>query len=226
MSNLTILKVKDLLDDDKRFDHLNTTLLKPPFMMVINGSVRSGKSNLLVNLIYNNNFYHNCFDNIVYISPTIHLDRTLQHLEDDDVLKVDDPEQLDTVLKSVVESQQSNKTEHTLVIIDDCLGFIKRKSYLTYLSTRYRHHKISLIITSQDFRSIPNIIRTNASAYIIFKTNNAKEYDKLQYEFGGLFQDFKKYYEEATDKPYNFLFVNLRTLALYHDFGKLLYQKN
>jgi hypothetical protein len=227
MNELKILKVKDLIEKDTRFDKLNPVLLKPPFLLVINGSVRSGKSNLIVNLIYNNNFYKKIFDNIVYISPTVYIDNTLQHLDDDDVLKFDNPEKLDDILKTVVESQNedSHKKEHTLIIIDDCLP-LKRGSYLTYLATRYRHFRISLIITSQDYRSVPNIIRANASGYLIFKTSNKKEYKKLEDEFGSLFENFEELYEMCTNKLFSFMFINLRNLNVYSDFEKLVYKKS
>ena len=227
MNELKILKVKDLIEKDTRFDKLNPVLLKPPFLLVMNGSVRSGKSNLIVNLIYNNNFYKKIFDNIVYISPTVYIDNTLQHLDDDDVLKFDNPEKLDDILKTVVESQNedNHKKEHTLIIIDDCLP-LKRGSYLTYLATRYRHFRISLIITSQDYRSVPNIIRANASGYLIFKTSNKKEYKKLEDEFGSLFENFEELYEMCTNKLYSFMFINLRNLNVYSDFEKLVYKKS
>lgn len=227
MNELKILKVKDLIEKDTRFDKLNPVLLKPPFLLVINGSVRSGKSNLIVNLIYNNNFYKKIFDNIVYISPTVYIDNTLQHLDDDDVLKFDNPEKLDDILKTVVESQNkdNHKKEHTLIIIDDCLP-LKRGSYLTYLATRYRHFRISLIITSQDYRSVPNIIRANASGYLIFKTSNKKEYKKLEDEFGSLFENFEELYEMCTNKLFSFMFINLRNLNVYSDFEKLVYKKS
>jgi hypothetical protein len=225
MSKLKILKVKDLIEKDNRFDKLNPILLKPPFLLVINGSVRSGKSNLIINFLYNNNFYKNIFDNIVYISPTVNLDNTLQHL-DEDIVKVDNPELMDETLMKIVENQEDNKKEHTLIIIDDCLGFIKRGSYLTYLATRYRHFRISLLITSQDYKSIPNIVRANASGYIIFKTSNKKEYKKLEDEFGSLFENFKELYEMCTNKLYSFMFINLRNLNVYSDFEKLVYDKS
>jgi hypothetical protein len=227
MSKLKILKVKDLMKKDSRFDKLDPILLKPPFLLIINGSVRSGKSNMIINMIYNDNFYKKVFDNIVYISPTVNLDNTLQHL-DEDIIKVDNPEYLDETLKKIVESQEDieNENEHTLIIIDDCLGFLKRGSYLTYLATRYRHFRISLIITSQDFRSVPNIIRANASGYLIFKTSNKKEYKKLEDEFGSLFPNFQELYEMCTNKLYSFMFLNLRNLNVYSDFEKLVYKKS
>ena len=100
-----------------------------------------------------------------------------------------------------------------LVILDDMLGYIKPRSYLAFLCTRYRHFKISLIISSQSFRSIPNVVRTNASFYIIFSTTNNKEMEKLNEEFDGLFPNFKTLLKQATDKPYQFLYLDLKKLG-------------
>lgn len=225
--NLEILKVKDKTLKDNRFDDIPEELLKPPFLLIVNGSVRSGKSVLVQNFIYNDNFYKGYFDNITYISPTVHNDNTLQFMrEDDEITMLDNPaEHLDDYLKAILKNQEENENEHTLVVIDDCLGFIRKGSYLTYLCTRYRHYKISLIITSQDFRSIPNIIRQNASAYIIFKTPNKKEFQKMQDEFEAIIEHFKELYDYSTNKLYNFIFINLRNLNVYHNFTERLYDK-
>lgn len=224
---LKILKVKTMTEYDKRFKNLNPPLMKPPFLGVINGSVRTGKSNLLMNLIYNNSFYKGMFDKIIYISPTVHNDATLKHLkEDEDVMKIsDDLDELDMILHKIVELKDKDEDEHGLyylIILDDCLGYIKPKSYVSYLCSRYRHYRLSLIFTSQNFRSIPNIIRTNASFYILFKTTNRKEYKKYIEEFGGLFKKFDEIYDEATEQPYNFLYIDLRNLHALHNFDKKL----
>jgi hypothetical protein len=227
--DLTILKVKQLNNNNKRFDKLDDRLLKPPFLWIFQGNVKSGKSNLVMNVIYNDNMYHKIFDQVIFISPTIHQDLTLEKLrEDDEIIKLDNPEEMDNILKKIVESQEKpeNKDDHLLIIIDDCLGFIKSGSYLTFLATRYRHSRVSLLLTSQDFRSVPNIIRANASGYIIFKTSNKKEYKKLEDEFGSLFPNFEELYEICTNKLYSFMFINLRNLNVYSDFEKLVYSKS
>ena len=105
------------------------------------------------------------------------------------------------------------------------LGYIKQGSYLTYLATRYRHLKISLLITSQSFRAIPNTIRVNADFYLIFGTTNRKEYDKIDEEFSSLIPKFEEKFKECTDKPYNFMYVNLKKIIVYHNFDELLYEK-
>jgi len=222
--SLDILKVKSLLEYDVKFKKVAEPLLKPPFLGVINGSVRTGKSTILMNLLYNRNFYHGLFDKIIFISPTVNNDNTLKHLsEDEDVIKVTDGlDDLDDILKTIVEAKQGDDDERKafyLIILDDCLGYIKPRSYATYLCSRYRHYKISLIITSQNFRSIPNVIRTNATFYLLFSTTNKKEYGKYVEEFSGLFRDFDKIYHQATFLPYHFLYLDLRHVKAYEDFA-------
>ena len=148
---------------------------------------------------------------------------TLTHLRGDaEVIKINDNlEDLDGILKVIIEEKEKKEDEikkFYLIILDDCLGFIKPKSYVSYLCSRYRHYKISLIFTSQNFRSINNIIRTNATFYLLFKTTNRKEYDKYEEEFGGLFPHFEEMYEDATKEPYNFLYLDLRHAKAYHNF--------
>jgi hypothetical protein len=229
--DLEILKVKNKHENEnkKLFEKLHQNLLKPPFLLVVNGSVRSGKSTLLMNLIYNKHFYKDYFDKIVFVSPTVHNDETLEHLnEDEDIIKIhDDLDKIDTIVKTIVDEQDKlgQDKKHVLLILDDMLGYIKPNSYISNLCTRYRHRKLSIIITSQNFRKIPNIIRENASGYLIFKTTNKKEYKKYYEEFSGLFETFEELYNISTDKPYNFLYLDLRHIKAYHNFTSLLYSK-
>jgi len=218
-----ILQVKSKTEYGENFKHLKNPLLKPPFLGVFNGSVRTGKSTILMNLIYNNEFYHNLFDKIIFISPTINNDLTLKHCsEDEDIIKISDNlDELDVIMKTILETKEEDEEEkekYYLIVLDDCLGYIKPRSYVTFLCTRYRQFKLSLIFTAQSFRSIPNVIRTNATFYLLFKTTNKKEFAKYEEEFSGLFEYFKDYYDIATKEPYNFLYLDLRNVKAYHNF--------
>lgn len=213
-----ILKVRQVQRNDPRFDNLDPFIPKPPFITVINGAVKAGKSNIIMNLVYNPDFYRGKFDNIVMISPNIHNDKTLTFMDaDDDITKLDNPELLDQYLKVIFEEQATND-EWTLVIIDDCLGYIRRGSYLTYLATRYRHRRLALVITSQDFKSIPNIIRDNTDAYMLFRTASDIEYAKYEATFGGSFPGFADMYSRCTDQDYNFMYIRPRDREVYHNF--------
>jgi len=228
--SLKILPVKSLEDDTNH--KLDKRLPKPPFLGILNGSVRSGKSTLLMNLIYNDQFYKDIFDKVILISPTCENDKTLHYMnEDDDIIKIcDGLDAIDDILKSIVKIQKDELKKgdgmNTLLILDDMLGYIKQHSYLSNLCTRYRHFKISLIITTQSFRAIPNVVRTNASFYIIFTTQNDKELQKLDDEFGGLIPNFKSLFKMATDDMYNFLYIDLKKVIAYHNFDDILYEKH
>ena len=235
--DLEILQVKSLPEyDTKRFEKLHKHLLKPPFLGIFNAPVRSGKSTMIMNLIYNKNFYNGLFDKIIYFSPTVRNDKTLQHLstdEDEHITIIDENlDEVDEVLKAIVadkmdsekDEEEDTRNEQWLVIMDDMLGFIKPKGFVSTFCSKYRHSRVSLIFTTQLFRAIPNIIRANATWYIIWQTNNKKEYAKLEEEFGGIFPNFEKLYDEATNKPYHFLYLDLRNIkALNNDVFFLIY---
>ena len=68
-----ILKVKDLKEDD-RFADIHPNLPKLPCLGLLIGSVRSGKSNLLVNFFMNQDFYKGLFDTVTFISNTLGTD--------------------------------------------------------------------------------------------------------------------------------------------------------
>ena len=203
-----------------------------PFLLVIPAPVRSGKSNLVMNLIYNKNFnYKSFYEEILYISPTITNDDTGKAvMDDEDIVKITDKlDQLDLILESIVEIQKEKLKEertHTLIILDDCLGLIKTvgQSYFATLCSKYRHWKISLWVTTQNFRSLPPTCRYNATSYIIFRTNNRKELNKMEEEFEGNFP-FYEIYTMSTKERYNFLYLDMEEIKGYKNFEELIYEK-
>lgn len=235
MSNPDRLKVlsvkKDKKKSSKKLEAIPPPLLRPEFLLVIVGPVRSGKGNLLVNLLENTNFgYRQYFKDIIYISPTIENDTTGRAVKADErIIKISDNlEDIDMILASLVELQHKKETlEPTLVVLDDMLGLIKSTghSYFSNLCSKYRHYKLSLIVTTQSFRSLPVVCRYNATGYIIFKTHNKKEYTKLEEELEGNFPDFDDLYDEATAEKYNFLYLDMEKIRAYHNFDSLLYEK-
>ena len=211
---------------DKKLKDIPSELPKPPFLIVVQAPVRSGKSCLVMNLIYR--WYKKVFDEIIFISPTVKNDKTLKALyEDDDVIKLDkDLEGIDDFLAEIVKEQNEtdeDEREHKLIVLDDCLGFLKKG--LSFLCSRYRHFKLSIIITSQNFRSIPLICRVNSSAYILFRTHNKKELDKLYDEFSGNFPNFIELYNKATHDKYSFLYLDNEKIEARKNLTDVLYRK-
>ena len=68
-----ILKVKDVVETEK-FDDIHENLPQMPSLCIIIGSVRSGKSNLLVNFFCNPEFYKDKFDVVKIVSTTLNSD--------------------------------------------------------------------------------------------------------------------------------------------------------
>jgi len=93
------------------------------------------------------------------------------------------------------------------IIFDDLIGMgafnKKAKSVLSNLTIKHRHLKTNLIFTTQSFKQIPPVIRTNIDIYCIFKSSSYKEIlDKVFEDISGFvsLEDFIELYEHATDE--------------------------
>jgi hypothetical protein len=227
--SLKILPVK--IKNKDQFVNIPSPLMKPPFLGVIVAGVKSGKSNLIINLIYRWYTLDDIFKGgIIIFSPNINNDDIFDNniIQDENIIKFDqDLHEVNTYVSNIVKIQQEkqkDKRQHMLLIFDDCLGYISHGSYIDRFCTRYRQLKISMLFTAQVFRGLPNTIRSNASFMIFFKTYNQKELEKIEEEMGHI-PDFIKYYNDATDEKYSFLYLNLRDLKLYKRFETLLWEK-
>lgn len=230
MSNtnkLQILPVKTF--ENRSIKSIPYPLQQPNFLMIIVGPCRSGKGVYLMNILLNKNLgYRDYFDNIIYISPTLPSDKTGKILyKDDDITKItDNLEHLNDILRVIVEDQKESSEESLLVVIDDCLGMLgSNGSYFSTLCSKYRHYNMSIIVTTQNFRSVPLICRSNASAYVLFKSHNKKEIEKLDDELGGMFPSFLDLYKKATDKKYSFLYLDTEKVSAWRNYDELLFEK-
>lgn len=209
-------------------------IISAPFTMCIHAPSRSGKSVVITNLIYNEAFnFKERFEKIIFISPTILIDNTLQYArEDEDIVKIHDEdmlENLDLVINNILATQKEGfdkdgSAPPTLLILDDCLAYLKNKT-LSYLSTKNRHYSVSLILTTQYYRKIDPVIRANATNWILFKTMVDKEKEAVNEDLNA-FPNFDGFYDEATREPYSFLFADMLKMRLFKRFeGEPLYDK-
>lgn len=225
---MEILPIKQKKDNECINVNVPDPLPKPPFLGLIVGGVKSGKTCLWINMIYRW-YTQKLFDGgVIVFSPNLKNDDIFENniMDDDDITKItNDLDNIDMYVKAIVDLQEEKEKKdrkHILLIFDDILGFIKQKSYISNFSTRYRQLKISMIFNTQVLRGIPNGIRANSTWMIIFRTYNKKELEKLMDELGHV-KDIDVHYENATNEKYSFLFVNLRDLKIYKKFDKLLY---
>lgn len=199
---------------------------KKPFLWAINGPCRSGKTILILNILYNKKFGYNYFDQIYYISPTVLIDDSLEPVaEDDKITKISDINELDASLEIILEQQnecEKKDRKPILIIIDDCIDKLK-SPVLSAICSRYRHYNLSLILSSQYYRAFSPIIRANTDYWIVYKNNVRKEVEKIIEDFN-MYPDFEKYYLDATNKKYSFLYVNQKRGELWKNFQTLLFK--
>jgi hypothetical protein len=193
--------------------------------------VKCGKSTLISNMLLNSDFYdaQERFDSTHIISNTIANDVTSRFLKEAfDTYDIYN----DSIIDGIVERQKSFKKEEQpeiAVIIDDCLGSIKREGRVNHLASRFRHFNIKLlIISSQNFRAVSPIIRQNATNVIVGSPfPNRKELLKVAEEYGDLFGGPEKFialYKRATPQRYNFIHMDLQSNPpkMYKNFDELI----
>lgn len=235
--DLTILPIKQHVLEDPKWDSIDHRLPKPPFVLVSQGPAASGKSWSMINMLYNANYYRGMFDSIVIMSPTIENDLSWAMALQDErntIITGEQLDDLDNLIQKIYDIQLGKVTKaldegrpppHMLMIIDDCLGLLGKK--FGRICTRHRHPRISIIVSTQDFRAMPLQTRQNASHYMIFKTHNEKELAKIAEEFGGMYGSKRilELYHQATDEPFSFLTLHNRTVKAYKKFDQLLYER-
>lgn len=200
-------------------------------LLLMISPVKTGKSTIISNLFLNDDFYgQEFFDDVKIISNTIKNDVTSRFLNK--AFEVYDFYS-DDIVDGIVERQKSFEKKdqpQIAVVLDDCLGSIKRESKINHLSSRYRHFNIKmLIISSQKFTgSVSPIIRANATDVIIGSPfPNQKELERIAEEYGDLFngpKNWLKLYRKATPNKYDFCYMDLQSNPplMYSNFSKIV----
>ena len=186
-------------------------------LLLMIAPVKCGKSTIISNLFLNEDFYgQEFFDDVKIISNTIKNDITSRFLNK--AFEVYDFYS-DEIIDGIVEHQKSfEKVDQPqiAVVLDDCLGSIKRESKINHLASRYRHFNIKmLIISSQKFTgSVSPIIRSNATDIIVGSPfPNQKELMRIAEEYGDQFggaKNWLKLYRKATPNKYDFCYMSLQ----------------
>ncbi len=227
-----ILKVQD--PPAEKIKPLHPHLPQPPALLLMISPIRTGKSTIISNLLLNSHFYgQDYFDEVMCISPTIYNDKTSRFLKKafDCYDGYDDAIITDLINKQEAYADNDNLEERpeVAVVLDDILGTIRREANVNHLASRFRHYGIRLLLmSSQNYRSVSPVIRSNATNMIIGSPfPNTKELGKIAEEIGDQFggaDNFLKIYYLATPEKYDFLYLDLQSnppLA-YHNFEKVI----
>jgi len=207
-----VYKVKDP-EPDENFKDLHPHLPAIPSLLIIVGSVKQGKSNLLCNLTLSPEMYQNRFSKIHFISNTLNADPKGKILK-----KYFDCEDHydDSMVDSIIHKQQQydeNCRPTIALFLDDILTKdFKKTNKVSFLATKFRHFGIGMLcFTTQSFRAISGLIRGNATDVIIMKQQSKKELEKIIEEYGQFYGDeiFTKHYDDVMKEKYNFLYLKL-----------------
>ncbi len=207
-----VYKVKDP-EPDENFKDLHPHLPAIPSLLIIVGSVKQGKSNLLCNLTLSPEMYQNRFSKIHFISNTLNADPKGKILK-----KYFDCEDHydDSMVDSIIHKQQQydeNCRPTIALFLDDILTKdFKKTNKVSFLATKFRHFGIGMLcFTTQSFRAISGLIRGNATDVVIMKQQSKKELEKIIEEYGQFYGDeiFTKHYDDVMKEKYNFLYLKL-----------------
>lgn len=106
------------------------------------------------------------------------------------------------------------------MILDDMIGsnncFKRGNCLISNLTIKHRHLGINLLFTTQNPKSIPNIIRANIDLWILYKFSNANIIiDKCYEEVSSLIDEnqFLEMYLYATKEPYNAFVIDTHPLT-------------
>jgi hypothetical protein len=176
---------------------------------------KSGKTNLTVDLLIDDDKFRKKFDAIFIWSTTFYLDAKWRNFRlpsgsvftefyEDDVLK----------LLDILEYINTIRPINVLFIFDDMIteGIMNARKLgaLETVAVRARHFNLSGIIISQQYLSLSPPVRNNTTNMVIFRVRNGDEMEKIareNREWMGM-DEFKEMFYEATKEPYTFLHIN------------------
>lgn len=224
-----IFKVRDP-EPDSKFDDIHENLPQMPSLVLIIGSVRSGKSNLLTNFFCNPEMYKDKFDTVRIVSTTLHTDHKGKILDK----YFDCSDQYDDMIIENIKKVQSEYTDevrptYALVLDDVLTKDFSKNNAVSFFATRFRHYIDMYVIATQSFRAVSGLIRNNATNIIICRLQNMKEREKVAEEYGPMVggeDNFNMLYDKIHAKPYQYMVLDLQSnpARVLHNFESVLWQ--
>jgi Cdc6-like AAA superfamily ATPase len=185
--------------------HYETHHIKLPFRMIIAGNSGSGKTQTLLNLLYN---MPNTFEKI-FITTKCKDEPLYNYLEDklkDKGLKITEG------LSELPDLDSFDKEQTSLIILDDLVNEpAKQQRPICDYFIRARKKNASLIYISQSFYAVPKLIRDNITYLIIKQVSSMKNLTMICREcsLGIDKEQLKDIYEDATENKQDFLLIDL-----------------
>lgn len=113
---------------------------------------------------------------------------------------------------STMEMAVDREKLNILIFMDDLQGLkILKSPAFEALIIKCRHYQTNLALCTQTFKGVSNVWRRNATAHMIFKSNDLNQVKDIWTEVAGMFKGwdhFKEVYEYATRDPHCFLYID------------------
>ena len=222
--DLTVRAVKNLLPIIPLARPIDPRLPEIPGVVTMIMKVKSGKSNMLANMILGENFYGGqipIFDMVYIISPTVKIDKSSQQYfreeYEDRIVIFDDLENIDAFLDNILDYQMSfdikdpdNQPPLTAILLDDISGYLKRNSKINHIFSRYRHYNLSLFVANQTCRDLPTVVRSQTTGLFLSSCYSIMEKQKILEEWGDLYQNkLLPVWDECVKERFNYCFLKL-----------------
>jgi septin family protein len=199
-----------------------------PFRVVLCGPTASGKSNIIKNVCFNKDIgYDKVFES--YYVWCASLDDLLEykmlakqnHMEDifsfTQVYKDEDVKSLFNSIEQDNINKESDEKENTLMIFDDqIVNGVSNKSKLNALSeifTRGRHAFVSVIVSTQKYRSLSSVERSlNVSHLFVFEGTNISDLTAIAEEHCGTRtkDEMLRIMKDNLKSKFDFIIINNR----------------
>jgi hypothetical protein len=199
------------------------------FFMCVSGSAGSGKTSFLVSLLSAKKpkIYRKVFENVFIMAPTNSLasikSNIFRNHPEDKIYNEMTPANLNDIRAKV--THEADEGFNSLLVIDDMTVYLKDKAneqILKDLIFNRRHRRLSIILLVQSYTQMPLSIRKTISHAVIFRPRNKREWESFFEEL--LFNDKKTaqaILEYVFKGKHDFLFADVNTGTLYHNFNKL-----
>ena len=218
-----VLKVKDKTDS---YAVNVDRLFNAPFRILLCAKSGHGKSNLLTNILVNEQFgYTNLFDgdDIHIFSPTIKQDAKMKiiinyyDIEDENLHTQYSDELIMSIYETMIEDfeediRKKRRPSQKLFILDDLSSsgaFQNRNNAISVLFCNSRKFNVNLVLLSQYYKSQIPSIRSNASVIFCFNTNlQSLEAIEADNNYLSNKKDFYKMFRDNVKTKFDFLCIN------------------
>jgi hypothetical protein len=199
-------------------------LIQPDTILCSVGTMRSGKTNLIINLL--TRWYSNYFDNIYLISPSAYTDDKWKAVKISNIHDSYSDALMEDIKDKCKNSVLQDNSVRNLIIIDDMGNngqvYKNSNSVLNGFIIANRQFNTTFFLNFQQFQAIPARIRSVSPYWILFNTSNKKQLKMMVDELGSDTNKFLDYYKYATKDPFSFLYINFNEGTYYKNFTEKL----